>query len=351
MGLSMARKQSRSKGMKMQPAITNLNFQIPAGGGVNNASDFYIDTNRALSRVNRRLYEQGRLVGYQGLTFVWRASGSDPATLQDLATVDLTVRTAGNSWIVHNAFVKGKALWNEMQDLVLDDNPSIAGKWHDFKVTLSLDMVGNQELDVLDGRGNPYLAGEWNRSTYVLPQHQVSDGTQLDPVTGLPIPMGEPLPAEEYTACLIGIDNPSRKSLVKAYQESRATPNSPTPNVPAGMSTSFFNLLTDSGSQEPELADVIEEENDEAPYDINEYPGGPVNALGCVTVGFGAISASEVDGRIGGFVAPCGLLQVEVIGRDYTGSVILPENMPEIDLLLHVAPGSYKGIASIPMGQ
>lgn len=335
----MAKKRSRSKGKKMQPAITNLNFKIPAGGGVNNASDFYIDTNRALSRVNRRLYEQGRLVGYQGLTFVWRPSGSNPAAATDLATVELTVRTAGNSWIVHNAFVKGKALWNEMQDLVLDDNPSIAGKWHDFKVTLSLDMVGNQELDVLDGRGNAYLAGEWNRSTYVMPQHEV------DPATGLP------LPADEFTACLIGIDNPTRKSLVKAYQESRATPNSPTPNVPVGMSTSFFNLLTDSGSQEPELADVIEQENDESPYDIDEYPGGPVNGNAAVTVGFGAISSSEVDGRIGGFVAPCGLLQVEVIGRDYTGALITPANMPEIDLLLHVAPGTYKGIASIPMGQ
>jgi hypothetical protein len=323
----------------MQPAITDLNFQIPSGGGVNSASDFYIDTNRALSRVNRRLYEQGRLVGYQGLTFVWRPSGSNPAVATDLATVDLTVRTAGNTWIVHNAFVKGKALWDEMQDLVLDDNPSIAGKWHDFKVTLSLDMVGNQELDVRDGRGNAYLAGEWNRSTYVMPQHEV------DPATGLP------LAADEFTACLIGIDNPTRRSLVKAYQESRSTPNSPSPNVPVGMSTSFFNLLTDSGSQEPELADVIEQENDEAPYDIDEYPGGPVNGNAAATVGFGAISASEVDGRIGGFVAPCGLLQVEVIGRDYTGEVILPEDMPEIDLLLHVAPGMYKGIASVPMGQ
>jgi hypothetical protein len=315
----MAKKRSIRKAPKMQPAITDLNFQIPAGGGVNNASDFYIDTNRALSRVNRRLYEQGRLVGYQGLTFVWRPSGSNPAVATDLATVDLTVRTAGNSWIVHNAFVKGKALWNEMQDLVLDDNPSIAGKWHDFKVTLSLDMVGNQELDVLDGRGNPYLGGEWNRSTYVMPQHEVY-------TTGADA--GKPLPAEEFTACLIGIDNPTRKSLVKAYQESRATPNSPTPNVPPGMSTSFFNLLTDTGSQEPELADVIEQENDESPYDIDEYPGGPVNGNAAVTVGFGAISASEVDGRIGGFVAPCGLLQVEVIGRDYTGAVIIPANMP-----------------------
>ena len=62
------------------------------------------------------------------------------------------------------------------------------------------------------------------------------------------------------------------------------------------MSTSFFNLLTDSGSQEPELADVIEDENDEPPYDQDEYPGGGVNAIVPQPVHYAAVSASEVRG-------------------------------------------------------
>lgn len=321
---------------KIAPAITDLEYLIPAGGGVNNASDFYIDTNRSLSRVNRRLYDQGRMVAYQGLTFIWRANGTAPTSL---ATLQCTVKTAGNTWLVHNAFVKGKALWNEMQELVLEDNPSVAGKWHDYKISLSRNQVGNQELDVLDSTGVPYMAGEWNISTYVMPQHEV------DPVTG------QPLAAEEFTACLIGDDSGSRRSLVKAYAESRARPNDFTPNVPGAMSGSFFNLLTDSGSQEPELATVILGENDEPPYDLDNYPGGDTNAPQAVTVATAATSASEVDGRIGPFVAPCGLIRVDIEGYDSNGNLIDPENMPEVKLLLHVAPGTYKGIASIPMGQ
>lgn len=319
---------------KIQPAVLDLQYQIPAAGGANNASDFYIDTMRSLSRVNRRGYEQGKLVGFQGLTYVWRAD-----TLGNLATVEVTVSTAGNTWIVHNAFVKGKALWNQMQDLVLEDNPSLKGKWHDFKVTLSGNMVGNQELDVLDLNGTPFIAGEWNRSTYVMPQHDV------DPATGLP------LAAEEWTACLIGPDTSSRKSLVNAYQESRAYVQTPSPLIPGGMSTSFFNLLTDSGSQEPELADVIEQENDEPPYDANQYQGGVTNGNVESLVGYSAISAAEVDGRIGPFVAPCGLIRIDIKGYDSSGEPVIPENMPAFDIVLHVAPGMYKGVAALPMGQ
>jgi hypothetical protein len=97
-----------------------------------------------------------------------------------------------------------------------------------------------------------------------MPQHEVE--------TAGP-DAGKPLPAEEKTAVLVGPNSGTKESLINAYQESRATVQSPMPNVPAGMSGSFFNLLTDSGSQEPELADVIEDENDLPPYDRDAYPG------------------------------------------------------------------------------
>ncbi len=177
---------------KISPAITDLEYLIPAAGGANTASDFYIDTNKSLSRVNRRLYEQGRMLAYQGLTFIWRSNGTAATSL---ATLQCTVKTAGNTWMVHNAFVKGKALWDQMQDLVLDDNPSVAGKWHDYKILLSKNQKTNQELDVLDSEGVAYNPGEWDMSDYVMPQHD----TILDPVTG----ESTPLPAEQFHACLV----------------------------------------------------------------------------------------------------------------------------------------------------
>lgn len=321
--------------MKIEPAITTIALRTNPGdgtGGTNNSYLNYVDTAKQLSKINRRLYEQGQMYGYQGLTFIWKASGS-------LATIECSVRTAGNSWITQNAWVKGHALWKEMQANVLDDNPSIAGKWHDFKVQLNGGQSSVRSLEARDGGGDEYLDGEWDLSTYVMPQHDV------DPVSG------QPLPAQEFTALLIGDDTASKRSLVKAYEESRATVSADQPNVPAGLSGSFFNLLTDSGSQEPELATVILGEGDNAPYDLNNYPGGAVNAINPVTVGYAAISAQEVDGQIGGFIAPCGLLQIEIKGYDAAGVAVAPENMPAIDILLHVAPGTYKGTAAVPMGQ
>lgn len=324
---------------KMQPAVTDLSFKTtPAEAGISHL--WYVDTARALSRVNRRGYSQSRMYAYQGLTFIWKSENSaSPPALTDLAVIEVKVATAGNTWVVHNAHVKGHALWNQMNDLVLEDNPSIQGKWADFKIQLSDSVSGIRTLDVLDGAGNVYKEGEWDSSKFVMPQHVV------DPVTG------QPMPAEEFTAVMIGADTASKRSLVQAYQESRSTVQEFDPNVPAGLSTSFFNLLTDSGSQEPELADVIEAANDRPPYDVDEYPGSTTNADVACVVGYGAISPQEVDGHIGGFVAPCGLVEFQIRGFKYNGDEVASADMPAIEILLHVAPGMYKGVASVPMGQ
>jgi len=328
--------------MKIEPAQLDLAFTIPAAGGAGADSRSFIDTAESLSRVNRRGYSQARMYAYQGLTFIWRTIAPVPPALA-IASLELTVRTAGNTWVVQNAHTKGEALWHEMQALVLDDNPSIKGKWHDFKIRLSSEQIAARELDVKDSAGVDYKAGEWNLSTYVMPQHEVT-------LVGAG-PDSEPLPADEFTACLIGASTATIQSLVEAYENSRATVQADMPNVPAGVSTSFFNLLTDSGSQEPELADVIIEENDNPPYDLDEYPGGATNAGVSCAVGYAAISAAEVDGRIGGFVAPCGLLEIEIKGFAGDGTPIATAAMPAIDILVHVAPGMYKGTASVPMGQ
>ncbi len=325
----------------MQPAITDLSFTIPAAGGASVDSRSYIDTAKELSKINRRMYSQGRLYAFQGLTFIWRTV-TPVAPAKAIATIELSVRTAGNSWAVQNCHVKAEALWHQMQELVLEDNPSIRGKWHDFKVLLSGDHVQTRVLNVKDGAGTDVKSGEWAISTYVMPQHDV-DTT----VPGT----GTPLPAVEFQPVLIGPSGGNKQSLLLAYEESRSTISADQPNVPAGLSSSFFNLLTDSGSQEPELADVILDENDNPPYDLDEYPGGATNAPVPITVGYAAISPQEVDGRIGGFIAPCGLLEIEVKGFDIDGTAIATTAMPAIDILLHVAPGMYKGTASVPMGQ
>ena len=78
----MAKRKSTSRSMKIQPAINTIALRTDPGDGsvdypgLNNSYLSYVDTAKQLSKVNRRLYDQGRLYGYQGLTFIWKATGS-----------------------------------------------------------------------------------------------------------------------------------------------------------------------------------------------------------------------------------------------------------------------------------
>lgn len=329
----MARRKQSSRRKKATPAITDLVYRwTPASvdQGAANSQDQYLDLFRDLSIVNRRHYQQDKSLIVNGITFIY----PDGATIATYPTFTLKAFSAGNSWSVQNAFVKGKALWNQMNELVLEDNPSIEGKWAGFKVKLDDHMGAVNTLNPEDGDEADYLQGEWQYSRYVMPQHEVWANT------GDPAVDGTPKPALERYAHLVGADYGDSIGLVNAYQYSRATVQPVDPSVPAGMSGSFFNLLTDSGSQEPELADVIEDANDEPPYDQNEYPGGSTNADCAVLHSQGATSQMSPTGGIGPLVLPCGLLRIK-------GTII---DAP-VTVIVHVSQGRYKGVAAIDMGQ
>ena len=160
---------------------------------------------------------------------------------------------------------------------MLEDNPSVEGKWNDFKVFMdaahfsggSTDAGPDLNLLPRDSGGNAISTGEWNMSTFVRPQHEV------DPNTGLPEA------ADEFVGHMMGADVGSlapgstlnSAGIIQGYEDTRALVI-PAPDVPAEMSDSWMTILTDDGSQEPELAEVIEGENDNPPYDRTDYVGG-----------------------------------------------------------------------------
>jgi hypothetical protein len=113
------------------------------------------------------------------------------------------------------------------------------------------------------------------------------------------------------------------------------------------MSDSFFNKLTDSGSQEPELAQTIEIDNDNPPYDLDNYPGGAVNASAPVISSFDMANQASPNGHLSGFVAQCGIIQLEVVAL-LNGEIVAS---PAVLVKVAVAPGAYKGVAAIDMGQ
>jgi hypothetical protein len=330
----MARKKSKRNAI--QKAERTLLFTVPpAASAEGNGSLFYVDTARELSKVNRKLISQGKCFGIESVEFYF--TGQTGA-----ASILVQAATASDNWVVNNAHVKGEALWHQMNELVLEDNPSIKGKWADYKVRLDAGQTIARTLSCQDGAGVEYLAGEWDYSLYVMPQHDV------DPVTGLPIP------AVEVSPVLIGPDTTAFRSLVNAYALSRATVQPQDPNVPGALASSFFNLLTDSGSQEPELATVIVADNDEPPYDQDVYPGmdngvGFVNAEHPIDQGVAVATIGAPIGRIGSFVAPCGLIRFKVTAFDVNGAA-LSSNV-EMQMKISVMAGKYKGIAAIDMGQ
>lgn len=317
---------------KIKPSVTVLRYQM---GYSTTGITRYIDIARDLSKVNRKLYRQGMQYAIAGITVISDVAGDPTAA----PTLDFQVKTAGNTWVTQNAWTKGYALWRQMNKEVLDDNPSVQGKWADYKVYLTEDMAAANTLDNLDGAGGTYPSNEWAISTYVVPQHDVNpaDGTVLA--------------AEEWVAALCGPDDEPNKrfSLIKAYEESRATVQDVAPNVPAALPTSFYLRLTDDGSQDPELAAVIEDANDQPPYSIvdGDYPGGSgftVNAS-LTLQQREIINSYQPNAHIGGFVANCGLIQVnckEISKIDEPGNV---------DILIHLIPGTYNGILAERMGQ
>jgi len=328
---------------KIQPLQTSLIFKLSPGA--TGAGLGYVDSFRSLSQVNRKLIRQGHQLAIGNVEFTYTA---DPLAV---SVVEVRALTAGNTWMVHNAFVKGQALHKEMQALVLDDNPSIAGKWADFKVQLEKDQTSGNTMQALDGDGDEYEGtgssprGEWAYSTFVMPQHEV-DGA------------GVPLAAPEYTAVLVGPDtNPTpltgKRSLVKAYADSRATVQFTDPNVPAAVTTSFYNLLTDSGSQEPELATIILGENDQPPYDYDQYPGADVIAPAAVIQSTGVASVGHPKGVLPGFMAECGLIKFEVRAYDQNGAIIinLGATLGDVRLQVNYVPGTNRGLMMERMGQ
>jgi len=313
---------------KLQPAITTLRYKMDYDStGVTR----YVDIMSDMSKINRRLYRQGMQVAVGGISIISDAGAKSNTTL------DIQIKTAGNTWVTQNAWTKGYSLWRQMNKEVLEDNPSVQGKWADYKINLVESQSFANTLQVLDGAGSSYPAGEWAKSVYVVPQHDV------DPATGLV------KAAEEWTACLAGPDDVPNKivSLIKAYEESRATVQDIAPNVPAALPTSFYLRLTDDGSQDPELAAVIEDANDQPPYSMvdGKYPGSSgFTGSACLTLQHRQIiNAYQPNAQFGGFVANCGLMELNAKNLENDGG--------ELEILIHLVPGSYNGILAERMGQ
>lgn len=320
----MARTKRR-KGAGIAPAQRTLHYAVPVSSG---AFDVTLDIAKDLSAVNRRLYRQGMQYYIQNVKI---ATGK--------GKVVSVVSTAGDTWIVHNAWKKGYLFWREQQKIVSDNFPSIQGKWADFKVTLW--DGASAALDSFAG-GDAVAADEWNYSNYVWDD----DGTERSP-----------------TFTIIGATVPTSKiGMIQEYALSRARPAAaPTLDNP---SESIYSKSLVNDEAMVALIDVIESENDLAPYDMDQYVGADTQSDEPLVQNIN-FASEFAPSNTGGFTAECGLVRIAGTSQlsvtfphatagdnTYDDIHYLEENLDDsLILQVTVAPGPYKGVMASKMGQ
>ena len=316
----------------------NLSFTA-LGIGTN-----YIDLSRAASIMNRRFYRQG---------INWSVAGFTVTTSGTTAPGSVTICKAPTTWMTYNSWVKSKAMWDKMNDLVLDDEPSIESRYADFKVYLNAGMkdAGVQSATIpADGEilvptdcayNRPSTNGsEWNYSQIQVP----NDGGAIPPTANKLHIVGD----DDVTP---GAES---RGMIKGYALSRSRPiNTGDPNVGGeGWMTELF----DTADNLDDIRDDIIRENDRPPYPVADtsltsdtelYPGGATNMPGTEVVGYASIGGQSSTGSITaqrsikGGMFPCGLIEVK-------------SNLPGLaaahyDLIVHLVPGHHRGYLCEPM--
>ena len=326
---------------KIEPAVTQLLYPVPDGTS-------YIDLAKDLSKVNRRLYRQGYTYVVQDIQCVVPA-GLRPS---DIAT--FTFSTAGNSWIVHNAWKKGFAAWRRQVREVERGTGIKAGTWNDFKVYLDDSMEDGTTLEPYAGDNAVYQAGEWDYSALVFDD----DGTERDLKMHL---IG--------SSDLTDTNEESGIGLINEYENSRAEVQAFSPDNPSDASDTIYAKLMGTDELTDRLVDNIESANDSPPYDQDDYPGGAANADAAVPVRLAAVSGTQAIMLTPGFIAPCGLIKVftselsltdahaVTLADDSTSdgpgpnSVYQSGTASQSYVIITVASGPYRGVLAAPMGQ
>jgi hypothetical protein len=309
---------------KKAPAQAVLMYQLPNGIS-------YIDLAEGLSRVNRRLYRQGMQYAVSKIDFFF---ASNPDAVQSLG-VDIAV--AGDTWVVHNAWKKAQAVWlGQQRNTRAMIGQSAKPTWEDFKVYLddgnragTINAV--QAGDSAVGAAVAVGAGEWDYSKMV----HVDDADASH---------------DEWYLHLVGGNvADTDKGLILAYQNSRATVQPADPSLPTEYQSNMYALLAaDENVAADEIAQNMEDENDEPPYDHDDYPGNDTNSDWPWHVSAAYASSASPHGICSPFVAQCGLLKCTVGALDPSGAATAA---PTTAVLIHLTPGGYQGVAAIPMGQ
>ncbi len=335
----MARRKARiPQGKKIQPAPMTMTFDLDTAPG---AGDYrYIDLSQCASLINRRFYRQGLNWAVAGFTWYTQTAGT------------MTVSKVPDTWVASNAWHKGFAAWQEMNNQALEETESVKPKFLDFKVYMDAQHASDGSAANLIPRyspGNDYTKGEWEYSSIHVPYAVDTSAAGADTMREFElIWTGASFPGA-------GASGHDSVSLIEGYAASRALPDIVDPNVPddaadtAGTTpenwlTAMFNEGT---TQSHEVLEDMITENNLAPYPFEndgtntdtQYPGGANQAPGSSEHSFGFVTATTVGG------------QTQLNGGNFQGGLIKIHLAHEGSSLLqvHLVPGPHRGYMCQPM--
>ena len=275
---------------------TKLAYQHTASSGSSPYSDsFYFDVAKDASLINRKLVRQGQLFRIKNLK-VWTDS---------LETYRFKVSCIPTNWVVRNAWVKSKALFDEMNEMAYSTiQPQMQGKYHDYKIYMNDGHIAQTSANTMipcdaDGTEIGTAGSEWTYAKF-----QDSGAT-----------------SDEYNVKMLGTHveagtganrSFTTVSLIKAYKEGRIRPSQEEPLVPYEFSSSpWVQLFMDDDQTRDILAD-------RSGYDAPPYQTGYMvgeNEDGGFAVGTGTVgkpSSSPAGFTVPAFNAPCGLFRLEI---------------------------------------
>ncbi len=311
-----------TKRKKFQPAVMQMSFTVPTGVS-------YIDLSLAASIVNRRAYKQQNTNWAVGEFEILNSGGG----LGQVAIAKLP-----ETWVFRNAYEKSWALWNKMNDQVLDDEPSIQGKYHDFKIYLDDDMRQQTIQDSANPVGKILtpadVGGNFTKADFSAAAPPRADWDY----STIQIPNEPSGVAVEYSLHAVGPDTADSKGLIDGYALSRSRPQEQDPNVP--LAEGWMNELFDLGENNEEIRDDLVDDNDRPPYALigatsvrETYPGGSEEFPVAQIHSFCQFTATTVSSknRIMGGMFGAGLMTI----NNSTGS--------NITMILHMLPGDHRG--------
>jgi len=226
---------------------------------------------------------------------------------------------------VINAVKKGRELYMKSLKDAMSSVEMKKGRYNHFKIRgLHAAAPSPTYLVPLDNGGNQLELGgaaAWRYSNFISP-----DGTTS---------------VDSYTAHILGGHVGSGPGaytsvgLVESYGNTRSTVNSSAPTPIQDTDDPLANLMDDGTVVDERLAEATFND-DNPPYDLNEYPGSAGNMSRPLVVQHGTLGS---DGRVtlGGFAALHGLIEFEVKS---------PVPNDTYSILVELKEGSFKGIAA-----